>query len=140
MTVQTRGATSAAAHLREIGARASDVRPLARPIGKIVGDSNRRRFQTHGDGKWKPLAETTKERKGSDRILVDTGKLEKSMASPKVVKATRDEIAFGTDVEYAGFADAGTSRQPARPLSDLRPSEQKQISKLVEGFVAKGRK
>lgn len=42
-------------------------------------------FETSGWGQWKPNAEATKRRKGSDKPLIDTGELRRSISS-EVIK------------------------------------------------------
>jgi phage gpG-like protein len=71
---------------------------------------------------WEPLAPSTVARKGHDTILVDTNRMKASLVSP-TGDSIRDVVSengmagavFGTDVEYARFHVAGTSRMPARP-------------------------
>ena len=84
--------------------------------------------QTHGQqfrsqqdssgAAWAPLAASTIARKRHSRILYETGALEASLAGntgDSVRAVSHRGLLFGTQVEYAGFHQEGTSRMPARP-------------------------
>jgi phage gpG-like protein len=141
LEVQTRGADKAAAAIDALASRSEDLGPIGDQVAKVVADSNRRRFQTEGAGTWAPLSRETIERKGSPRLLVDTGKLYRAMTSQRARQTSRDELVIGgTDVpDYAGLVDKGTVHMPGRELTELRPSERKQVADLVEGYIAKGK-
>ena len=68
---------------------------------------------------WAPLAESTIKRKGHSRILYESGDLAASLvtvgAAHNISAVAERGSLFGTDVEYAGFLQTGTSRMPARP-------------------------
>ena len=56
--------------------------------------------------------------KEAQRIVpVDTGRLKDSI---KIMSASATEVKGGTDVEYAGFVEFGTSRQRSQPY--MRPA------------------
>lgn len=68
---------------------------------------------------WTPLKPSTVARKGHDRILVDTGALRESLVHVggpgNINEVAPRGMLFGTEVEYAGFLQDGTSRMPSRP-------------------------
>jgi phage gpG-like protein len=68
---------------------------------------------------WAPLKKSTIDRKGHDRILVETGALRESLVhiggAGNIHEVFDHGLTFGTDVEYAHFHQDGTSRMPARP-------------------------
>lgn len=72
---------------------------------------------------WHPLSPETVQRKGSDRILEDTGRLRQSIAWRLI---GRDAVAVGTNVEYAPYHQSGTHAIPRRPFlpiaEDGRPA------------------
>lgn len=101
---------------------------LSRAQDRIVKDLRKRHrryfdreISPHGR-KWKPLAPSTIERKGHDRILFETGRLRRSLiqqTSDSVVKIRRmrgrqlGTITFGTKVPYAQYHQYG-GRLPIR--------------------------
>lgn len=68
---------------------------------------------------WAPLAKATIDRKGHDRILVETGALRESLVHVGGAGNIHDVMPrgmlFGTEIEYAVFHQEGTRRMPARP-------------------------
>jgi phage gpG-like protein len=135
--IETRGAAQAAASIAALGTRSEDLEPIGDQVADIVNASNRRRFQTEGAGTWAPLDPATVERKGSSRLLVDTGSLLRAMTSERARQTSRDELAIGgEEVPYASFVDKGTVHMPARELTDLTPSERRQIAGLVSDHIA----
>ena len=54
-------------------------------------------------------------------------------------KVTPDEVVFaGPEVEYAHFLNYGTKNMPARRLTDIKPNEERQMAKIIEGHITKG--
>ncbi len=87
-----------------------------------------------GGTPWEPLKPSTIAKKGHSRILYETGTLMASLATvggPGNISDIYDHgSAFGTDVEYAGFHQTGTSRMPARPPVGTN-------DETVDGFAEK---
>ena len=98
-----------------------DLEVLWEAFKPIMSEVERRQFDTHGDGSWPPLAETTlaqKEAHGwpSDP-LVRTGDLKESLVDPgRAADSGPLHMNYGTDVPYAGFHQDGTSRMPQRQV------------------------
>ena len=67
---------------------------------------------------WEPLSPETVRRKGSSRILEDTGRLRQSIAWRTL---GRDAVVVGTNVEYAPVHQFGSDERhiPARPFLPL---------------------
>jgi phage gpG-like protein len=67
---------------------------------------------------WAPLSATTRNRKRSDAILVETGALKTSLVeiggSGNVAEVSTHHVRFGTDIPYAIFHETGTGLIPAR--------------------------
>lgn len=86
-------------------------------------------------GAWAPLAPATVARKGTNNILVDTGRLLGSIAAH--VAGTSATI--GTSVAYAGYLQGGTSRMPAREflgLSDANAAElERMLASVIERMI-----
>jgi phage gpG-like protein len=141
IAVEQRGAGKAAVDLHKLGVRASDVRPIASKTSRIIAESNERRFQTRGRGRWEPLDPDTsarKSRQGEDpRLLRRTNKLHASLTRPRPSETNRTELSFGTDLPYARFVNSGTKWMPARKLIDLAAPERKEITKVIGGYIAK---
>lgn len=106
-------------------------------IEKIVFDSQGRR----GGGSWKPLDPATIKRKGSSRILVETGALEASLTEPgatfQVLKIGPNYVEFGTDHPAAEFHQEGTSRMPRRPLIKLVPGDITRWERMIETHLVR---
>ena len=84
---------------------------------------------------WEPLAESTIQRKGHDIILFEKGHLKESLISDggagQIAETSDRHLAFGTEVEYAGYHQSGTSRMPARPPVGLREDTLDEIVETV---------
>ena len=82
---------------------------------------------------WEPLRPSTIKRKGHDRRLFDMGALRDSLVhiggSGNIAEAFPHGLIFGTDIEYAGYLQDGTSRMPARPPVGI---SEETIDKLCE--------
>jgi phage gpG-like protein len=142
VTVEQKGTGRAVLDLHALGVRASDVRTVGKKIGRIVAASNKRRFDTRGQGRWKPLDPATKEQKaksGHDpRPMRQTGKLYDSLTDPTPLSEKPTELTFGTKLPYAGLGDKGTENQPARKLIELKPDELQEITDLLGRYIGKG--
>lgn len=94
---------------------------------------------------WAPLAPSTVKKKGHATILVDTGKLQRSLTDAGAEDAIRDIIAeppqhglvFGTSVEYAGFHQFGTVRIPQREHVGMGEEELDELVNLVADGVVR---
>jgi phage gpG-like protein len=68
---------------------------------------------------WTPLKPSTIREKVQNRILINTGTLQNSLVHVggpgNIHEVGPREMLFGTNVEYAGYLEDGTSRMPARP-------------------------
>lgn len=58
-----------------------DIKGIFKDIGAACEARIQKAFETGGFGHWRELADLTKELKGSDSILIDTGELRKSITS-----------------------------------------------------------
>jgi phage gpG-like protein len=142
--IETRGAGKAAADLKQLGDRGSDVRRVADKVRKVYLRSNQRRFQTGGSGQWPSLKPSTVERKARQNLdprpLRATGTLYRSLTSSRaadqVDQREATELRFGSTVPYAGYHDQGKGRMH-RELIELTASERAQVSKAVSDYIAK---
>ncbi|MHB8171214.1 MAG: HK97-gp10 family putative phage morphogenesis protein [Thermincolia bacterium] len=71
------------------------------------------------------------ERDVKNNTPVDTGRLRSSVAT-RLVAANRKSVEVGTNVRYARFVHAGTSKMPARPF--LTSALEKNKPKIVRLF------
>lgn len=103
-----------------------------------------RNFQASGrPKKWKPLAESTLERrKGrSPKILIDSSHLKNSMSD----RLTSDGVEVGTNVIYAkrqhfgypGGSGRGHSKTPARPFMLLQEEDIRDIGEVFKRHIAR---
>lgn len=77
-------------------------------------------FATGGHGTWPALDPETAARKGSSRILVDSGDLLAALTSSADLLG--DSLAVTADVAYAGFHKTGTGRMPRRDPAPEPPA------------------
>lgn len=82
---------------------------------------------------WSPLRPATIRRKGDDRILIDAGALRDSLihvgGPGNIAESAPRGLLFGTNIEYAGFLQEGTSKMPARPPVGM---SEEMLDKLCE--------
>ena len=94
-----------------------------------------------GGQPWAPLAESTKYKKESNVILVDTGALRTSLVdvggTGNVNTVASHSLIYGTDVEYALFHESGTKRMPARPLAGLSETLVNKLADRIADMTAK---
>lgn len=142
ITCESKGVAQAVTDLDKLGKRASDVRRVSEKVRSVYRKSNEQRFA--GEAGWRPLADSTVERKvqgGFDpRPERRTGALYRALTSPRASGQVdvRDpsELRFGTTLPYARYQQ-GTGHQPKRDLIDLRPSERKEIDRLIAAYIAR---
>lgn len=121
-----------------MGARALEPGPVLNLIGKALQEREREAFESGGFGQWAPLAGSTISRKGHDRILYETGALMESLTGGEgeSFEVNGSELLFGTDIEYAGYLKAGTSRMPARdPIPEVRDVDLLMFSKAIQTYI-----
>jgi phage gpG-like protein len=143
LDIEARGVDKAAANIAALGVRAQDLRPVGRQVADVVNRSTEQRFQSKGAGTWPPLAPATVEQKARAgkpaQPLVDTGKLHQSMTHQEAKQTGEGELTIsGQEVPYAGFIDQGTRNMPARKLTDLTPSDRRQIATAVSDYLVRG--
>jgi phage gpG-like protein len=98
-----------------------DLEPLWELVKPIAAQVEEDQFSTQGAGEWAPLAESTLARKEAggwpSDPLVRTGDLKDSLINPgRAADTGPSHMIYGTDVDYAGFHQEGTSRMPARQV------------------------
>ena len=89
---------------------------------------------TPGGAAWKPLAPATVARKGHSKILIETGRLKKSLTGGggDAVRATSHRgLVFGTSVPYAAYHQSGTTRIPQREHTGMSEATLNQIVNAV---------
>ena len=138
-TIEAPGAPALAAQLQRWGSRLEDARPefeemirVLRPQSAAVFDSSGRALGTswaaHADG-------------STDRILVATGELRRSLASKdgmSIEQVSPTELRFGTAVPYGRFNQYGTSNMPARPFLGITPATRKRLAELMRSAEIAG--
>lgn len=95
-----------------------------------------------GGSSWPPLAASTIARKGHDQPLVLTSALVNAMtnrnAPGHVGEVMSRGLTYGTDIEYAGFHQDGTSRIPQREFAGMSDETvDKLASKIADALVEK---
>lgn len=85
---------------------------------------------------WAPLAQSTINRKGHERILFESGHLQSSLVqkggADHLENVNHRELIFGTEDEKAGLHQSGKGRMPARPPVGLK---EKTLDKIVDSVA-----
>ena len=133
--------------------------PLRRSIKQVVIPSIRKNFASGGRPKWQALAPSTVDRKGSSKILEDTGALKRVMGQINIWTITRsyaiitdlpDNVWYGK-VHQAGLGktvaikNVATKRAvanvaesggiPARPFVLLQKSDERAIESVFRHWL-----
>ena len=89
-------------------------------------------------GGWKPLAASTiaRRRKGSRRILQDTGRLRASF-DMFGMRVTSETVTVGSVNTVAEYHEHGTSRLPQRRMLLNSPEVQELAEKLINAMIKK---
>jgi phage gpG-like protein len=129
--------------------RWSDAAGNMQPAFERVADDfytiEKRQFNTQGgyaSGGWAPLKPSTLRSRASHgrygpwQILDDTGDLKASLteegAKGAVRRITSDELFVGTDVDYAPFHQAGTSKMVRRRPVELTGADRRRWIQVVQ--------
>ncbi len=132
--------------LLDISARAVDVRPAFRLITDDFRVFEAARFDSRGEGTWRPLNPNTvreKAQKHQDpRVLHATLALRNSLTAKRAPgsysRVHTNFMEFGTNVSYAKFLQTGTRHMPARkPLGFTEPQKVATMKRL-QRFVMTG--
>jgi phage gpG-like protein len=132
--------------LLDISGRALDLRPAFRLIADDFRVFEAARFDSRGEGTWKPLLPQTvreKARKGQDpRILHATLSLRNSLtvarAPGSYSRVYPNWMEFGTNVSYAKFLQTGTRYMPARKPLGFTEAQKVATMKRLQRFVVSG--
>lgn len=146
ISYEVEGAKTVEHELIGIGERALAPEPVLTLIGKAMQQIERELFDAGGKGAWPPLAASTVEAKGDDRILIETERLMDSLtqdgAEGSVFEVHGFELIFGTSVTsdegapYPSFLKTGTSRMPARnPLPLPSGADLLKFTKMVQSWL-----
>ena len=126
----------------DVAANIKSFRPALQEIGqKVVAPSISVNFQVGGRPAWRPLSESTIERKsraGYDspsKILVATGAMEAAATNPGNYKVTDDELrAAPFGIDYWGFHQAG-SGVPQRVIMMLQSLDRTKVNKIFADYL-----
>jgi phage gpG-like protein len=132
--------------LLDISGRALDVRPAFRLITDDFRVFEAARFDSDGDGTWRPLNSKSvreKARKHQDpRILHATLALRNSLtvkrAAGSYSRVYPNFMLFGTTVSYAHFLQTGTRYMPARKPLGFTEAQKVAVMKRLQRFVRTG--
>jgi phage virion morphogenesis protein len=134
ITIELQGLERARARLNVV-ATGQLKRTVLEMAGVVVEGQTKRRIvagKQSPDGQgWAPLAASTVKRKGTDNILVDTGRLLGSISH--IVSG--DQAIIGTNVAYAGHLQHGTRKMPARPFLGLSDGDVSELERVIAAAV-----
>jgi phage gpG-like protein len=129
--------------LLHVGDRALDARPAFRLIADDFREYEKARFDSRGEGTWRPLSASTvlgKARRGMDpRILHATGRLRASLTEKNdpdsYERIFPDFMLFGSSVPYAHFLQTGTRKMPARKPLGFTEAQKVTTLKRLQRFI-----
>jgi phage gpG-like protein len=145
---RTAGDTLISLEILRWGDRAVDARPAFEDIADMFRRTEKRRFDTRGDGTWQPLAASTTRQKlqsrnptiraNAGRILVATGLLERSLTdkgAPEHLSIVQPQsLVFGSLVEYGGYHQKGEGVPVRKPLG-FTEAARKDSVKILQRFI-----
>lgn len=145
--IEAQGDDVAARHLQALAKRGGDPRPA---FARIIEDLRRGEvewFDTHGDGTWPPLAESTRALRAKQgrpaTPLVLSGDLRRSLTvkrgSRSIRTQTRRQMRFGTKVYYGAFHARGDGVPKRSPLipADLR-TRRRMVDDIRDYLLGRG--
>lgn len=147
VTFSVRGGEEVEAMLEDVAKRAKDARPATRKVRDLMMASNRKQFATGGSHlgtPWPANAPETAKRKArkgqAPRPNRATGALQASLSGGKGKRsgATKTGARAGTSLFYGRFAQAGTTKAPARPIVGLTTSDRRKAERIVLDYVVHG--
>jgi phage gpG-like protein len=113
--------------------------PLTRSVKQVIIPSIRKNFDAEGRPAWRPLADSTVERRGTSHpILNEKGTLKKRATQFNIWTIDRDSAAItGLDsrVKYAGYHQGGTSRMPQRAFIMYQDEDERAIEEIFYEFI-----
>jgi hypothetical protein len=145
-TFEAHGDTLVSRELLDLGDRALDARPAFRLIADDFRAFEEARFDSRGNGTWRPLAPSTiaaKAGRGLDpRILHATGALRASLTKKRAPgsysRVFPSFMLFGSTVGYAHYLQTGTRKMPARKPLGFTEAQKVQTLKRLQRFVVHG--
>lgn len=127
------------AAIERMATKAAAPEPMLQESREILAANEEAVFESEGSTigeAWAALSEDTIERKGSDRILVMTGRLKEALGNPGNVHISATSATLNAQgVPYAHFHVTGTSRMPARPFLGISPATQRELTALMSRFM-----
>lgn len=87
------------------------------------------------EGQWKPLSPKTIERKGSSKILIDTGRLRQDATSPSNQNLSSNQVRLFVPTEYAHWHQYGGGRTPQRKFFVVRANEEPKIATYFRRYL-----
>jgi phage gpG-like protein len=110
-----------------------DLKSVFEAVGEEALGDIRHRFDSQGPG-WEPLSASTVKRKGSTRILHDSGNLYASFqkgAAGNVTRINPTGAEFGSSISYGVFHQEGTSRMPRRTIIEVTGEQEAKYGKIA---------
>jgi hypothetical protein len=132
--------------LLDLGDRALDARPAFRLIADDFREFETARFDSRGEGTWRPLSPSTvfaKASRGLDpRILHATGALRRSLTHKRAPgsysRVFPNFMLFGSSISYAHFLQTGTRKMPARKPLGFTEAQKVTTLKRLQRWVVEG--
>ena len=141
ISIRVEGLKRVQQKLKVTADRLINLQPYWQLVGMYVQRQTiRERFnkeQSPEGQKWKPLSHATIRRrkkhhkKGSMKILQDTGELRRSIA----YEANNDSVRVGSKLKYARTHQFGRGNIPARPFLGVTESEKQHITSMFRQYL-----
>src|SRR5574343_98724 len=87
------------------------------------------------EGQWKPLSPKTIARKGSSKILIETGRLRADATSPSNQDLGMNKVRLFVPTEYAHWHQYGGGRTPQRKFFVVNPKEEAKIATYFRRYL-----
>lgn len=140
------GEKKVAAKFDRMGRDILDERPAFDKVADYLMKITATQFDSQGrrgGGQWKPLTSKWaryKVLKGYDpRILHKQGVLRRSVtnrgARGQILRINKQEMEFGSNLEYAARHQFGYGNVPARPFLRILGSDEKKIAKMISDHI-----
>lgn len=109
--------------------------PLTESANYVRMKTNQAFSYGGAEGQWKPLSPRTIERKGSSKILIDTGRLRADATSPSNQTMGMNQVRLFVPTEYAHWHQYGGGRTPQRKFFVVNAHEEPKIATYFRRYL-----
>ncbi len=111
--------------------------PLKQSANYVRMKTNQSFSYGGAEGQWKALAPSTVARKGSAKVLIETGRMRQDATSPSNQRLTMNSVTLFVPTEYAHWHQYGGGRTPQRKFFLVRAGEEPKIATYFRRYIEK---